>query len=305
MWISLAAWFVVTVVLTFVVPRVRGLPTPVRSRPREHRGWSVPSRGLCANFHKRPEGRHDHLTRTAADMTTETPRSTATSGASRARRSRSGGPRSPALARRPRRLPSPTAPRGVRRPGRRAGWWSRSSSSARVRVNVVAGPGAGRLAAGRAADLHPPGPGARARLRWPWTAPTLLDDALDRRWLAAAVIAGTAGLDGRPDRPHRAAAAPGLRPARRRRGRPAGPERGGEPVNATTPTAIVRGAMAQQIHGLAPEPEQSRGDPWHAFGYLVSGVVSTACRLGAGPLAGDELPGGRSGSCSVPASAST
>ena len=48
----------------------------------------------------------------------------------------------------------------------------------------------------------------------------LLDDALDRRWLAAAVIAGTVAWMVAQIVPHRAAAAAGLRPARAdRRGR--------------------------------------------------------------------------------------
>lgn len=39
-------------------------------------------------------------------------------------------------------------------------------------------------------------------------------------------------------------------------------------------TAIVRGAMApeQPSSGSSPQHDTPRGDPWHAFGYLVSGV---------------------------------
>ncbi len=31
--------------------------------------------------------------------------------------------------------------------------------------------------------------------------------------------------------------------------------------------------MSQQNPSSAPDPDSPKGDPWHAFGYLVSGVV--------------------------------
>ncbi len=36
--------------------------------------------------------------------------------------------------------------------------------------------------------------------------------------------------------------------------------------------AIVRGAMARQIPPSADTDDRPQGDPWHAMGYLVSGV---------------------------------
>jgi ATP synthase protein I len=39
------------------------------------------------------------------------------------------------------------------------------------------------------------------------------------------------------------------------------------------PAAIVRGAMSQQSEPPATPDDQPRGDPWHAFGYIVSGVA--------------------------------
>jgi F0F1-type ATP synthase assembly protein I len=36
---------------------------------------------------------------------------------------------------------------------------------------------------------------------------------------------------------------------------------------------MVRGAMAQQENPSAEHTEKSPGDPWHAFGYLMSGVI--------------------------------
>ena len=36
--------------------------------------------------------------------------------------------------------------------------------------------------------------------------------------------------------------------------------------------AIVRGAMARQITPSANSGDSTQGDPWHAFGYLTSGV---------------------------------
>ena len=38
-------------------------------------------------------------------------------------------------------------------------------------------------------------------------------------------------------------------------------------------TGNVRRAMSQQIPPSAPEPRGPQGDPWHAFGYVVSGVA--------------------------------
>ncbi len=38
-------------------------------------------------------------------------------------------------------------------------------------------------------------------------------------------------------------------------------------------TGNVRPAMSQQNPPSAPKPSSPQGDPWHAFGYVVSGVV--------------------------------
>ena len=38
-------------------------------------------------------------------------------------------------------------------------------------------------------------------------------------------------------------------------------------------TGIVRRAMSQQKTPSAPKPRGPQGDPWHAFGYVVSGVA--------------------------------
>jgi ATP synthase protein I len=38
-------------------------------------------------------------------------------------------------------------------------------------------------------------------------------------------------------------------------------------------TGNVRRAMSQQNPPSAPKPRGPQGDPWHAFGYVVSGVV--------------------------------
>ena len=38
-------------------------------------------------------------------------------------------------------------------------------------------------------------------------------------------------------------------------------------------TASVRTAMAQQNPPPAGPDESPKGDPWHAFGYIVAGVV--------------------------------
>ena len=40
--------------------------------------------------------------------------------------------------------------------------------------------------------------------------------------------------------------------------------------------AIVRCAMTQQKNpspGAGQQPDSPKGDPWHAFGYILSGVV--------------------------------
>lgn len=42
-------------------------------------------------------------------------------------------------------------------------------------------------------------------------------------------------------------------------------------MNATT--ARVRSAMARENPPPAGPDDSSKGDPWHAFGYIVSGVV--------------------------------
>jgi ATP synthase protein I len=39
------------------------------------------------------------------------------------------------------------------------------------------------------------------------------------------------------------------------------------------PAAIVRGAMSQQSQPPAAPDDQPKGDPWQAFGYIVSGVA--------------------------------
>lgn len=41
----------------------------------------------------------------------------------------------------------------------------------------------------------------------------------------------------------------------------------------TPMTDSVRCAMSQQNSRSAPDEEPPKGDPWHAFGYLVSGVA--------------------------------
>jgi ATP synthase protein I len=37
-------------------------------------------------------------------------------------------------------------------------------------------------------------------------------------------------------------------------------------------TGIVRPAMSQQSSPSAPREDRPKGDPWHAVGYIVSGV---------------------------------
>lgn len=37
-------------------------------------------------------------------------------------------------------------------------------------------------------------------------------------------------------------------------------------------TGIVRPAMSEQSSQPAPHEDRPQGDPWHAFGYVVSGV---------------------------------
>jgi F0F1-type ATP synthase assembly protein I len=37
-------------------------------------------------------------------------------------------------------------------------------------------------------------------------------------------------------------------------------------------TGIVRPAMSQQGSPSAPQEDRPKGDPWHAVGYIVSGV---------------------------------
>jgi ATP synthase protein I len=41
----------------------------------------------------------------------------------------------------------------------------------------------------------------------------------------------------------------------------------------TAATASVRTAMAQQRPPAAGPDDEPKGDPWHAFGYIVAGVV--------------------------------
>lgn len=40
----------------------------------------------------------------------------------------------------------------------------------------------------------------------------------------------------------------------------------------TDSAASVRGAMARQLPPTAGSDDTPKGDPWHAFGYVVSGV---------------------------------
>lgn len=40
----------------------------------------------------------------------------------------------------------------------------------------------------------------------------------------------------------------------------------------TESAASVRGAMARQLPPTASSDDSPKGDPWHAFGYVVSGV---------------------------------
>lgn len=41
----------------------------------------------------------------------------------------------------------------------------------------------------------------------------------------------------------------------------------------TESAASVRGAMARQLPPTASPDDSPKGDPWHAFGYVVSGVA--------------------------------
>lgn len=41
----------------------------------------------------------------------------------------------------------------------------------------------------------------------------------------------------------------------------------------TESAASVRVAMARQLPPTAPSDDSPKGDPWHAFGYIVSGVA--------------------------------
>ena len=41
----------------------------------------------------------------------------------------------------------------------------------------------------------------------------------------------------------------------------------------TESAASVRGAMAGQLPPTASSDDSPKGDPWHAFGYVVSGVA--------------------------------
>ena len=41
----------------------------------------------------------------------------------------------------------------------------------------------------------------------------------------------------------------------------------------TESAASVRGAMARQLPPTAGPDDTPKGDPWHAFGYLVAGEV--------------------------------
>ena len=41
----------------------------------------------------------------------------------------------------------------------------------------------------------------------------------------------------------------------------------------TETAASVRGAMARQLPPTASSDDSPKGDPWHAFGYVVSGVA--------------------------------
>lgn len=41
----------------------------------------------------------------------------------------------------------------------------------------------------------------------------------------------------------------------------------------TDSAASVRSAMARQLPPQTPSDDEPKGDPWHAFGYVVSGVA--------------------------------
>ncbi|CAM3793714.1 hypothetical protein NOZE110980_15440 [Nocardioides zeicaulis] len=41
----------------------------------------------------------------------------------------------------------------------------------------------------------------------------------------------------------------------------------------TDSAASVRSAMARQLPPQTPSDDAPKGDPWHAFGYVVSGVA--------------------------------
>ena len=49
------------------------------------------------------------------------------------------------------------------------------------------------------------------------------------------------------------------------------------------------GSTESPVQRTGPGTGPTQGDPWHAFGYLVSVSSCTAYRLGSGPVAGDQF----------------
>ena len=267
---------------------------PSESGPAGAPGWR-PVRDFVLVFTSGPEGRDIDLERTAADMTTASPRSTAASGASvlvgaalAALVTGLGGHSHR------RALADGAAAAYGALVGTAAG--GRRLRPRRRFVHVVAGlvPAASLLVALLTYTLQVAG--ARARLRGPvplracsttpstaagWPRPS---SPATVAWMVAQI-----GL-------HRAARLPVYDlPDRTDAGAPAARSRaagGGCTMTRLDCYCPGRDGSAE-AHGLAPEPEQSRGDPWHAFGYLVSGVACLRTdRLGAGPVAGHDVPGG-------------
>ena len=300
-----------TVVLTFVLPVPPGRGAPRRRSARApDRRFGGPQ-DFVLIFTSGSEGRPTALERTAADMTTAPPRSTATSGASvlvgAALAALVVG-----LARRPGRRARRRRPR--RRTARWSApcWWSASSASARSSVHVAAGlvPAASLLVALLTYTLQVLR--ARAGLR-------------------GALALGAARRRPRPALARRARSSPAPWPGwwprscsprgcgsrsttcptdRRRTVRPC---RRGRPDDRRrvrddhTLTAIVRGAMGQQKPRPGSDDEQPAGRPVARL-RLPRGRVSRVYGLigwAAGPVAGDDVPGRRSGSCSAPGWAST
>ena len=131
-------------------------------------------------------------------------------------------------------------------------------------VNVGRPPDAGRLAAGRAADLHPPGGAARlvfVGARRSGSSASRSDRAIAATWLAAVAHRAHAWCWLTGLRPCRPCGSGPVHAARRR-------------VHDDRHRLLLSGARwISRPRRLDARPRDSSGDPWHAFGYLVSGVV--------------------------------